>query len=204
MSRLFSIILFSLIITMSIGCNHKKSSPQLAREIDYSFRGMGPLIEVEDTLSDSILQAIEDGWSDPIDMFGVELAGPIEQILSAIDTIPFIRVKQPVSSILPSIRDDDRVTRYATTIYIDDIPFGMNVEYRKTDPDMVHEVIFITSNDDDYVCHTVVDRLTDYYGYPDINDFVEDTYAWYDLWDFHIRFRHLHSSDGGWTFYMSR
>lgn len=204
MSRLYNIILFSLIITLSTGCNHKKSSPQPTQEFDYPFRGKGPLVDVDDEPSDSILQAIEYGRYGAIDLFGVELAGPIESILSALDTIPFIRVKQPVSSILSSIRDDDRVTRYFTTIYIDDIPFGMNVEYRKTDPDLVHEVIFITSNDDDYVCHTVVDRLTDYYGYPDINDFVEDTYAWYDLWDFRIRFRHLHSADGGWTFYMSR
>ena len=204
MSRLYSIILFSLIVTLSTGCNHKKSSPQPAREIGYSFRGMGPLLEVPDTSTFSEDEPIEyEPWG-TIDFFGVKLIGPIEPILSALDTILFIRVDLPSSSILSSIRDDDRVTRYYTTIYIDDIPFGMNVEYRKTDPELVHEVIFITSNDDDYVCHTVVDRLTDYYGYPDINDFVEDTYAWYDMWDFRIRFRHLHTSDGGWTFYMSR
>lgn len=194
----------SLVLVALSGCIQKQPQPNAARQIDYPFRGQGPLIEVDDTPPDSILQDIEYGRHGAIDLFGVELVGPIEPILNALDSIPFIRVEFPVSSNIRLLREDDRVSRFSTTIYIDDIPFGMNVEYRKTEPDLVHEVIFITSNPDDYICHTIVDRLTEYYGYPDINDFLEDIYAWYDMWDFHIRFRHLHSADGGWTFYMSR
>jgi len=200
------ITIYCLIIALTASCGQKNSAPQYARHKDSPFNGRGPLLNFDDTdtilLPDGVPYEFEKYGT--IDFFGVRLSGPIETILYAIDSIPFIKVDIQEDIRFQPLRDDDLVVRFSTHIQIDDIPFGMNIEYRKSDPDLVDEVIFITSNDDDLICHTIVDRLTWYYGLPDVDDFVEDIYAWYDMYDFHIRFRHLHSETGGWTFYMCR
>ena len=200
------IVLYSLAIAFMAGCGHKDTAPQQPRQINSPFNGRGPLLNFDDTATESEPEdePFEFEKYGTIDLFGVKLVGPIEPILYALDSIPFIKVDFPKRGQLKLLHDDDRVTRYSTRIQIDDIPFGMNIEYRKSNPDLVDEVIFITSNDDDLICHTIVDRLTQYYGLPDVNDFVEDIYAWYDMYDFYIRFRHLHSETGGWTFYFVR
>jgi hypothetical protein len=102
------------------------------------------------------------------------------------------------------IHDGERVTRYVISVLIDDIPFTMHVEYLKTEPILVDQVYFITSDTDDYICKTIVERLGKYYGLPDVMDVIEDTYSWYKDYDFHIRFRHLHSDEGGWIFFFVR
>ena len=200
------IAIYCILIALTASCGHNNSAPQYARHKDSPFNGRGPLLNFDDTdtilLPDDVPYEFEKYGT--IDFFGVRLSGPIETILYAIDSIPFIKVDIPEDIRFQPLHDDDLVVRFSTHIQIDDIPFGMNIEYRKSDPDLVDEVIFITSNDDDLICHTIVDRLTWYYGLPDVNDFVEDIYAWYDMYDFHIRFRHLHSKTGGWTFYFMR
>ena len=201
MSRLYSIVLLSLVITLLSGCGQKKSSPQPAREFDYPFRGMGPLIAVVDTTRSQIYEVDKYGT---INLFGVKLVGSISSILNSLDSIPYLEFDQRTGERARILHDDNRVLRYSTKVFIDDIPFGMNIEYLKSDPDVVDGVYFITSDTRDYICDAIVDRLIKYYGDPDVFDFNEDSYGWYEPYDFIIRFRHLHSLDGGWTFYFYR
>ena len=200
------IAFYGLAIALMAGCGHKNTAPQQAQQITSPFNGHGPLLNFDDTATLSELndEPFEFDKYGTIDFFGVKLAGPLETLLYALDSIPFVKVDIPDDIHFQPENDNDLIKRFSTLIHIDGFPFGMNIAYRKSDPDMVDEVIFITSNDDDLICHTIVDRLIWYYGLPDVNDFVEDIYAWYDMYDFHIRFRHLHSETGGWTFYFMR
>lgn len=200
------ITLYGLAIAFMAGCGRKDTAPQQARQISSTFNGRGPLLSFDDTATESELEdePYEFEKYGTIDFFGVKLAGSLETILYAIDSIPFIKVDIPDDIHFQPGNENDLVKRFSTLIHIDSFPFRMNIAYRKSDPDLVDEVIFFTFNDDDLICHTIVDRLTWYYGLPDVNDFVEDIYAWYDMHDFYIRFRHLHSETGGWTFYFVR
>ena len=163
---------YGLAIALMAGCGHKNIAPQQARQIISPFNGRGPLLNFDDTATESELEdePYEFEKYGTIDFFGVKLAGPLETILYAIDSIPFVKVDIPDDIHFQPGNDNNLIKRFSTLIHIDGFPFGMNIVYRKSAPDMVDE----------------------------------DIYAWYDMHDFYIRFRHLHSETGGWTFYFVR
>ena len=200
------IVLYGLAIALMAGCGHTNKTPQHARQINSPFNGRGPLLNFYET--DTILLPDDEPYEfekyGTIDFFGVKLVGSIRQVIDSIDSLPFIDIENIDNLKYKLYQDDESITRFGAKVIIDNIPFNMNIEYLKTDTEVVDQLYFITYNTSQTICDTIVERLCQYYDLPDIIDTDEDSYAWFIKLDFYIRFRHLHYDYGGWTFYLVR
>lgn len=137
-----------------------------------------------------------------IDFFGVKLIGSFPTILNTLDSLPFFDID---TSFEYGYRGEQSTSyQYYATVLIDSIYFGMNIYYPKEgDTEVVKSIMFINGDSADYIRHTIVGRLIQYYGNPEIDEGdSEATYAWPSRYK--LRFRRSHNPDySTWTFYFS-
>ena len=170
-----------LLIFSCVGCGHRKSESLESTE------------QVVDSIAIVAYQEFQEeelianpSHRQRMVLWGVTLSGTPEEILQGLCTNSFFSVD----------------TNRTKVVLIDGIPFGMNLCYEEGSND-VKSIVFITSRTSDGICLKVRKRLIDYFGEPDISDNDENGYTWFPDGHF-LKFRHLHSDEGGWTFHMSR
>ena len=93
---------------------------------------------------------------------------------------------------------------FSHTVEFCGVPCGMNADFTLNGDNImsINDLCFITLQTDDEIIHKFVSELTKYYGEPDISDEQEDSYHWYLSNGLAVRARHLHTPDGGWTFFF--
>ena len=133
-----------------------------------------------------------------IDLFGVELVGTPKRILRELSKNSFLQIDHGPDGFV-----HESENHFSCRVLLDGIPFGMNVNYSNDGEEgIVTDVLFITGDTDHKIIETIVKKLTEYYGKPEIIDMPEEYYKWFPRGHF-MQARPLHHDDGGWTFYIS-
>ena len=134
-------------------------------------------------------------------LFGIGLAGPPDYIFCRFNELPFCDLDTPI------VIADRSLRIYSRVITVCDVPFGMNIIYNtNTNPVEVQYIDFVSSHSDDREIYRVVDKLTEYYGEPILEEPMH--FTWRNQFDGSmIKGRYVRGStnpddEGGWRFYI--
>lgn len=128
-----------------------------------------------------------------IDLFGVDLVGTPKRILHKLNKNPIVQIDLGQEGFLNEV--DDKVT---CRVLIGGHPFGMNLTFGEGEPEIVKEVMLVTSETNWAVMAKLTKILSEYYGQPESVDYYENRYSWNSN-GYTIIARPLHSKDSGWT-----
>ncbi|MBE6252313.1 MAG: DUF3298 domain-containing protein [Bacteroidales bacterium] len=131
-----------------------------------------------------------------IDLFGVDLVGTPKRILHKLNKNPIVQIDLGQEGFLNEV--GDKVT---CRVLIGGHPFGMNLTFGEGEPEIIKEVMFVTSETNWAVMAKLTKILSEYYGQPESVDYSENRYSWNSN-GYTIIARPLHGKDSGWTFYI--
>ena len=163
---------------------------------------------LKETLSSALVPSPEDESIDVrkyvrkdkksnIDLFGLELVGSPKHILRELSKNSYLQIDYGPEGFI-----HESENHFSCRVLLDGIPFGMNINYSKDGGEgVVTDVTFITGDTDHKIIETIVKKLTEYYGKPEIIDMPDEYYKWSPNQHF-MQARPLHREDGGWTFYI--
>ena len=185
-----------LVASTIIGCGPKKNKSVAVDDKGVTSAPLAPSPEDDDI---DIKQYVRKDGKAHIDLFGVELVGPPKRILRELSKNSYLQIDDGPDGFI-----NESENQFACRVLLDGIPFGMNIHYSQDGEEgIVTDVSFITGGTDHKILKTIVRKLTEYYGEPEIIDLPDEYYKWFPNGHF-MQARPLHHDDGGWTFYICK